>query len=171
MYTITLAFALFACAYGLEVPDVTGPTPPPVPCPNSMCSGQADGNYNYDHPGNGKKENYFVQCVGGKSYCQACWPKTLKFKKECNQCMYSIDDPCYTTKSWIAPVTYTCPDECPSRGPTFQGNIADPAEDRHFVACWNGVTVGCVNCPAGLLFNEYENACLYEGKYLTKPSK
>ncbi|XP_057290366.1 uncharacterized protein LOC130613067 [Hydractinia symbiolongicarpus] len=166
MKSLVVLFALTAGAFAM---DGTGPTPPPVPCPNSMCAGHSDGNYNYDHPSNGKKESYFVQCVGGKAYCQACWPMNMKFKKECNQCLYSMDDACHTTQSWAPVPTYTCPDECPSRGPNFKGNIRDPSQSKHYVACWNGVTVGCVNCPAGLEFNEEKNACLYEGQYYTKP--
>jgi len=33
------------------------------------------------------------------------------------------------------------------------------------------MTVGCVACPGNLQFNEIENACLYEGKYITEPVK
>ena len=80
-------------------------------------------------------------------------------------------DPCYTTQSWVPEKRFNCPDICPRKGPNFQGNIADPHEKRHYIGCWNGVTMGCVNCPAGTLFNEYENACLYEGKYLTETMK
>ncbi|XP_057290063.1 uncharacterized protein LOC130612731 [Hydractinia symbiolongicarpus] len=164
---IAISFLLSGIA-ALNVPTVTGPTPPPVPCSNSMCAGKSDGNYNYDGV-HGYKDNYFVQCVGGKAYCQACWPLSMKFKQQCNQCLYGLNDPCHTTQTWVPEVRYTCPDICPARGPDFKGNIRDSTEPRHYVGCWNGVTVGCVNCPKPLLFNEQENACLWEGKYLTKP--
>jgi len=58
---------------------------------------------------------------------------------------------------------------CAKMGHEYQGNMADPVEGHHYVSCWNGITVGCVTCPADLIFNEKENACLYEGKYMTRP--
>ncbi|XP_057290389.1 uncharacterized protein LOC130613087 [Hydractinia symbiolongicarpus] len=92
MKFILAAVALMAGAQAdLHTNTVTGTTPPPVPCPNSLCAGKADGNHYYDHPTMGQKDNYFVQCVSGLAYCQACWPLSLKFKKECNQCLYSMN--------------------------------------------------------------------------------
>ena len=78
-------------------------------------------------------------------------------------------DSCVTTKSWKPAVTYHCPDLCPKYGPDFSGNIYDPFNYQQYIACWNGVTVGCVACPAGLEFNEQQNACLYHGQYFTEP--
>ena len=66
---------------------------------------------------------------------------------------------------------YSCPDMCPKMGPKYNGNMEDPAEKYHYVACWEGITIGCPMCPGKLMFNEKENACLYEGKYMTEPSK
>lgn len=50
----------------------------------------------------------------------------------------------------------------------FTGNIKDPYDPFHYVACLNGKLIGCINCPAGLQFNEKWNACLYEGKFKTE---
>ena len=60
------------------------------PGPDSLCTGKGDGNYPYDNY-HAKKENYFVQCSNGNAYCQACFPLSLKFKQECNQCMYNLN--------------------------------------------------------------------------------
>lgn len=78
-------------------------------------------------------------------------------------------DACVTTEKWQPATTFSCPDICPSKGYEFDGNIADPSNKRHYVACWKGMNVGCVACPAGLEFNEQLNACLYEGRYVTEP--
>ena len=70
-------------------------------------------------------------------------------------------DPCYTTKAPpITVITYACPStECSARGKKFSGNIADPNQPRHYIACWKGRTVACMNCPANLQFNEAKNRC------------
>ena len=81
----------------------------------------------------------------------------------------SILDECVTTKKWEPATTFACPDACGYYGPEFDGNVADPTNPYQYVACWKGITVGCVACPAGLKFNEQENACLYDGIYITKP--
>ena len=78
-------------------------------------------------------------------------------------------DACYTTAAWTPEERYDCPDECKKYGYDFQGNVADPNEKRHYVGCWNGATMGCVNCPKGLLFNQQWNACLYDGIHFTRP--
>ena len=119
----------------------------------------------------GSYPNYFTQCVDGLANCQACWPMSLVYSEECNQCLYNAGDECITTKAWIAAATSYCPDMCPSMGPEFSGNMMDRSNRHHYAACWNGVTAGCVDCPGDLMFNEEYNACLYEGKYHTEPSK
>ena len=78
-------------------------------------------------------------------------------------------DSCVTTKPWKPAVTYHCPDVCPEYGPYQSKNLADPYNRHQYVACWKGVTVGCIACPAGLEFNEKYNACLYHGEYFTEP--
>ena len=162
---IALACVFFASCNAITNPPITGTTPPAVYCPDSLCSGKVDGNYNY--AGN---THYFLQCSQGLAYCQACWPLSLEFSQECNQCLYQAGDECITTKKWKPATTFTCPDECTKFGPDFNGNVADPSNSRQYVGCWNGVTVGCVACPGNLEFNEYLNACLYEGKFITQPS-
>ncbi|XP_057290638.1 uncharacterized protein LOC130613306 [Hydractinia symbiolongicarpus] len=171
MKIIIAALALLAGTYALQYKHVTGPTPPPIACPKSLCAGKHDGNYGYanGYGYNAKKDNYFVQCLDGIAYCQACWPLTMKFSERCNQCVYNLNDPCHTTKPWIPEKRYKCPDVCPGKGPHYTGNVADHHNSLHYVGCWKGVTVGCVNCPAPLKFNEAENACLWEGKYVTQP--
>ena len=144
---------------------VTGTTPPAIHCPNKLCHGRSDGNYEI----NGEP-NYFVQCVSGLAYCQACWPLHLVFSQRCNQCLYSKYDDCVTTDKWHPAVTYECPDVCPKYGYDFSGNVNDPHNPRQYVACWEGVTVGCIACPSGLWFNQKWNACLYEGKFKTLPA-
>ena len=79
---------LFLVAYSLEVEVITGTTPPPVPCPNSLCKGKADGNYEYYYYSY-YKPNYFLQCSNGLAYCQACFPLSLEFSEGCNQCLYN----------------------------------------------------------------------------------
>ena len=74
-----------------------------------------------------------------------------------------------TTKSWVAATTFHCPDMCPSKGADWNGNMADPHEKHQYIACWKGTTVGCVACPHDLMFNEEDNSCLWEGKWMTKP--
>ena len=160
---IALACVLVACN-AITNPPMTGTTPPAIDCPNTMCSGKTDGNYAI-----GSYKNYFTQCIGGMAYCQACWPMSMEFSQECNQCLYSAGDDCITTKKWAPATTFACPDICGDKGPDFSGNIADPSESRQYVGCWKGITVGCVACPGDLMFNEEENACLFEGKFLTKP--
>lgn len=62
-----------------------------------------------------------------------------------------------------------------SRGPDFSGNLADPNNKYQYVACWKSVKVGCMRCPDDykgemtVEFNEEENACLYNGKFMTMP--
>ena len=162
---IHIALSSFILAIsGLKVPDITGTTPPEIDCPNKLCHGKADGNYNiYGYP------SYFVQCLGGLAYCQACWPLSLQFSETCNQCLYNKKDACVTTEAWKPATTYYCPDKCPHYGPEYSGNVADPQNKRQYVACWKGVTVGCVACPGTLEFNQEWNACLYQGKYKTAP--
>ncbi|XP_066934001.1 uncharacterized protein [Clytia hemisphaerica] len=160
-----IAFTLFAVASAITNPPITGTTPPAIPCPNSLCNGRYDGNFAVPY-----YKNYFVQCVGGLAFCQACFPLSLEFSQTCNQCLYSKYDDCLTTQKWHPATTFACPDKCPHYGPEFSGNIEDPDQPRQYVACWKGVTVGCVACPGNLKFNQKENACLYDGKYLTEPS-
>ena len=143
-------------------------TPPAVPCDDSMCSGKSDGNHAYYYHGKFYNSHYFLQCSNGYAYCQACWPFDLEYSKDCNQCLYNAGDPCVTTKIWTPDATYQCPDLCANYGPKYSGNMYDPDNLKHYIACWEGITVGCVNCPKGLLYNEKENACLYEGKYYTE---
>ena len=70
-----------------------------------------------------------------------------------------------TTTTTKKPTTGTknnvCPDLCPGIGNNFSGNVRDPANDRHYVGCWQGRTVGCQRCPANLIFNEAINQCVY----------
>ena len=147
-------------------PPITGTTPPAIDCPKSLCNDYKEGNFEMSsHP------NYFLQCIGGEAYCRACFPLHLFFSQKCNQCLYNKDDDCVTTSEWLPATTFQCPDECPNKGPTYTGNIADPTQSRQYVACFEGATVGCVACPGNLEFNESENACLYEGKYITEPTK
>ena len=147
----------------MEIPNITGTTPPPIDCPNKLCNGRYDGNYAISY-----QPNYFVQCVSGIAYCQACFPLSLVYSERCNQCLYNAYDQCITTNKFEPASTYYCPDECPYRGPKFSGNINDPRNPNQYVACFEGVTVGCVACPSGLQFNEKWNACLYEGRYKTE---
>ena len=144
--------------------EISATTPPAIDCPNSLCDGKYDGNYEIP-----SKPNYFVQCVSGLAYCQACWPISLVFSQECNQCLYAKSDECVTTENWTPSPTHYCPDMCPSKGHDFSGNMYDDSNPKHYVACWHGTTVGCVDCPGDLMFNEEYNACLYEGLYHTKP--
>uniref|UniRef100_A0A7M5VGL1 Chitin-binding type-2 domain-containing protein n=1 Tax=Clytia hemisphaerica TaxID=252671 RepID=A0A7M5VGL1_9CNID len=145
---------------------------PEVPCPDTLCNGKADGNhYYYPYYTGAYRYNFFLQCLGGKATCQACFPLSLEYSYECNQCLYKKSDACVTTKPWKPVTTFTCPDRCPSYGPKYTGNVADPAQSKQYVACWEGVTVGCIACPGNLMFNEQENACLFEGKYITEPTK
>ena len=162
---IALAYFLVACN-AITNPPMTGTTPPAIECPNTMCNGKSDGNYAM-----GSHKNYFYQCNGGNAYCQACFPMSLEYSQECNQCLYSAGDECITTRKWAPATTFDCPDACPEYGPDYSKNVADKSNDRQYVACWKGVTVGCIACPGNLKFNEAQNACLYEGKYLTEPSK
>ncbi|XP_066925987.1 uncharacterized protein [Clytia hemisphaerica] len=148
--------------------NVTGQTPPPKLCFDSMCNGKADGNYEVRYPNGEYDPNYFLQCSGGQANCQPCWPQSLEFSQTCNQCLYSRDDECLTTEAWKPASTYDCPDICGRMGPEGRMNIRDPQQPRQYVACWNGMTVGCVKCPGNLLFNETFNACLYDGKYWTQ---
>ncbi|XP_057290660.1 uncharacterized protein LOC130613327 [Hydractinia symbiolongicarpus] len=162
---IFAAIFVATAVYGAFEPGPSGSTPPPCQVPNpSFCGGKSDGNF--ESPFN---IHDFVQCSNGRPYCQSCWPHDLEFSEQCNQCLYNKTDACYTTQTWATKPTFNCPDECPSRGPNFKGNIRDPTQPKHYIACWKGVTVGCVNCPHPLEFNETWNACLYEGKYKTQP--
>jgi len=78
---------LSACS-ALTAPPITGTTPPPVQCPNSLCEGKPDGNYEYHYYGE-YKINYFIQCVNALAYCQPCFPTSLQFSAKCNQCLYT----------------------------------------------------------------------------------
>ena len=162
---IALACVVVACN-AITISPITGTTPPAVKCPNTLCQAKVDGSYEY-----ADNKHYFLQCIGGMAYCQPCWPMNLEYSENCNQCLYNAGDECITTKKWEPATTFACPDECPKQGPDFDGNIADPSNKRQYVGCFKGITVGCVACPGVLEFNEYENACLFEGKYLTKPLK
>ena len=170
MKTIIVLACLVVVCNAITAPPITGTTPPKVECPDSLCKGKSDGNYDYNYHGK-YNPHYFLQCSGGLAYCQACWPMSLEFSKNCNQCLYQSGDECVTTKKWEPATTFECPDKCPHYGPNFNGNIADSSNTRQYIGCWKGITVGCVACPGNLEFNEAENACLYEGKYLTEPSK
>ena len=77
-------------------------------------------------------------------------------------CFFFVDE-CVTSKPFKPATTFACPDICPKEGPHFSGNLPDPHQPRQYVACWKGVTVGCITCPQRLIFNRRWNACLYEG--------
>ncbi|XP_066934995.1 uncharacterized protein [Clytia hemisphaerica] len=166
---VFIVLALCAASYALEVEKITGTTPPAVPCPDSLCKGKADGNFEYYYYGQ-YRSNYFVQCSNGLAACQPCFPLSLEFSQSCNQCLYNKQDDCVTTQPWEPATTLKCTDICPTRGPEFSGNIEDPHSPFQYIACWKGVTVGCVACPSGLQFNEKWNACLFDGIYKTAPS-
>jgi len=169
---LIFVFLLFSASFAITNPPITGTTPYAVSCPNSLCEGKHDGNFEYKDPKTHElNRSYFLQCVGGTAYCQACFPMSLQYSATCNQCLYDHKDECVTTKKWEPATTFYCPDMCSNRGPDFSGNMEDPYEARQYIGCWKGVTVGCVACPHDLKFNEEENACLYEGKYLTMPVK
>uniref|UniRef100_A0A7M5UQ97 Chitin-binding type-2 domain-containing protein n=1 Tax=Clytia hemisphaerica TaxID=252671 RepID=A0A7M5UQ97_9CNID len=163
-----LLIAALSGLSGFEISEATGTTPPAVPCPDKLCQRRPDGNYAYNLNGQ-KRSNYFLQCSGGSSYCQACFPLSLEYSPKCNQCLNSKNDACFTTKPWKPVKSYICPDMCPNRGHNFSGNIPDPYIPYQYIACWKGVTIGCVKCPSNLQFNEEANACLYDGLYYTKP--
>ena len=81
---------MISAASALTPPHITGTTPPPVKCENKQCHGKYDGNFEYRDPHTGVlNPNYFLQCVSGLAYCQACWPLHLVFVQRCNQCLYS----------------------------------------------------------------------------------
>lgn len=129
-------------------------------CSESLCYGKFDGNYQIDY-----QPNHFVQCSGGIAHCQACWPSNLVYSGRCNQCLYDQFDDCSTTKPWLPATSFSCPNECARRGHKFSGNVVDPYQPRQYVACWEGMTVGCIACPAELIFNEETNACLEEDQH------
>eukprot|EP00111_Clytia_hemisphaerica_P008440 TCONS_00024631-protein len=158
-------------------------TPPPVECPNYLCKDKENGNYEYSFFGV-VNPHYILQCSNGVASCQTCWPGNLFFRPDCNQCLFNYDDQCTaTTSKTPQPTTATtttklstkttaqpqttrlsiqCPqNECTKRGLHFSGNIADQSNHRQYIACWDGKTVGCVRCPANLVFDEIMNACVY----------
>ena len=129
-------------------------------CPHSLCRGKHDGNYAVP-----QNKHSFVQCAGGVAYCQSCWPSILEFSEQCNQCLYNRNDDCVTTQIFKPATTLQCPDRCPFQDPDFSGNIADPNNDRHYIACWKGLTVSCIACPGQLKYNVKENLCRVEIEY------
>lgn len=166
-----LIFSSIACSAITNL-SITGTTPSSVACPKTLCQGKADGNFKYTNPTTKNiNKSYFLQCVDGEAFCQACWPLDLQFSEKCNQCLYSDQDECITTSEFVPATTFECPDKCPLRGPTFTGNIADVNNARQYIGCFEGMTIGCIACPGKLEFNEKENACLFEGKFITEPSK
>ena len=99
-YFHDLLFLYFTDASGFFPIKITGPTPPPVPCADSLCNGKTDGNHEYTDPVTYRKNpHYFVQCSSGVASCQACWPSSLVFKRECNQCLYTREGNYNTTLS------------------------------------------------------------------------
>ena len=68
-----------------------------------------------------------------------------------------------TANAQSIPPPSECPDLGPSYGSSFSGNVADPNNPYQYVAIWNGVTIGCVACPPGLVYNEEQNLCIYGG--------
>ena len=88
--------------------------------------------------------------------------------------IFILDD-CRTTATWEPEEQLPCPDMCTSKGPEFTGNLYDPKESTHYVACFEGMTVGCIRCPKKssgerLEFNQEYNECLYDGLYHTEPT-
>ena len=129
----------------MTIPTIPVNTSPD--CPNSLCQGKFDGNYEV----NGF-DNYFLQCTGGQANCQSCSPKTKVFVERCNQCLNSKQDECTTIQTEAS--TANCPDVCPQYGPTFSGNVPLPSSQWSFAVCFNGITVECVAWPVGFEFNE-----------------
>ena len=83
--------------------------------------------------------------------------------------MFVILDDCIVTTAWDPAVSYFCPDKCPYlKEKKFTGNIEDPYNPRHYIACYMGRTVGCITCPGKLEFNQDWNACIYYGKHKTE---
>ena len=103
--------------------------------------------------------------------CQPCFPLHLEFSEKCNQCLPSNNDQCVSSAAYSPVPTYYCPDLCPRFGADFSGNIADPYNNKHYLACWKGATLGCIPCPSELEFNADWNACLYKGLFKTKPAE
>jgi len=56
-----------------------------------MCNGKSDGNYEVKFSDGQIVPNYFLQCANGQASCQPCWPLSLEFSPECNQCLYKKD--------------------------------------------------------------------------------
>ena len=90
----------FIAAYSLEVEKITGTTPPAVPCPDSLCTGRSDGNFEYHFQGE-YRANYFLQCSNGFAFCQPCFPLSLEFSEGCNQCLYTKQDKLFDTFFFI----------------------------------------------------------------------
>ena len=90
----------FIAVYSFEVPKITGTVPLPISCPDYLCKGRKNGNYQYNDPySHVVNKHYFVQCSNGHAHCQPCFPTRLIFREECNQCLntekgefYSYDD-------------------------------------------------------------------------------
>ena len=97
---------IILAAYSLEVEKITGTTPPAVPCPDSLCKGKSDGNFEY-HYYDQYRANYFLQCSGGMAYCQPCFPLSLEFSEGCNQCLYTkYGKNTHTLKKWFFKFNY-----------------------------------------------------------------
>ncbi|XP_066910840.1 uncharacterized protein [Clytia hemisphaerica] len=156
----------------LTAKPVTGVSPPPITCPKSLCINRTDGNYAYQLNG-AKNDHYFLQCSGGEASCQPCFPQSLVFKEECNQCLTSLRSECVDNGQGVPLPEYFCPDKCGREGlpEFFTGNIEDPYNPEHYVVCLAGKLAACIKCPEGLEFNEMWNACLYSGKYKTEPTQ
>lgn len=135
---------------------ITRTTPAAIQCPHSLCRGKYDGNYALK-----ENHNYFVQCLHGLAYCQACWPTNLEYSETCNQCLYNRHDECHVTQRFEPVTTIACPDVCVHYGPDFSGNIKSPISKKHYVACWKGVTVACIACPKRSIFSEQDNSCIW----------
>ena len=75
------------------LPRFTGSTPPTIDCPRQLCDYRGNGNFAI--PG---RDNYFVQCVNGGAFCQPCFPLSLVFSEQCNQCLSrGRNNQCFTT--------------------------------------------------------------------------
>lgn len=107
---------------------------------DNFCEGKADGNYAHpSHP------NSFYGCSNGLTNILTC-PEDLVFKQSCNCCDWPRTESGGLSDGFC-------------RGKR-NGNYFNPNNIHTFYSCSNGLTY-IMDCPAGLIFRESWNACVW----------
>jgi len=157
-----------------------------APCPQKLCNGKVDGNYELDNLMDVMVNStvdgieyfdYYLACSNGISYCRPC-PEDTYFQELCQACRSELElennvTDCYRNETTGPPLAAPdCPstlgeitavgEACKVHGADFSGNLVDGRKNPNldptalYVSCWLGSYVNCMACIEPLVFHEFK---------------